>query len=959
MSLFEMSLAGGAMVLAVVLARALLLNKLPKATFVLLWALVAVRLLIPVAVPSPVSIASLVQRGVESQVASVVSSQPLAPAPSPTANPTTFEPSILPAPRTEAPTASEVSGVSNPEPAFVIAWDQVIPGVWALGAALCAGAFGITYLRCRREFRTSLPVGHPEAGAWLAEHQKELRRPLTLRQSDLVATPLTYGICKPVILVPKTCDWSAREQMDLMLAHELVHVRRFDAATKLLLIACVCIHWFNPLVWVMYVLANRDLELSCDERVVRSCGTGTRATYARTLIAMEETKSGLAPLYSGFSKTATKERIVAIMHIKKTSLVALATSASLIVGIPAALATSAMPSQDAPEQTRATPLSAPYSTDDWNTVVSKNRYSADDWSLVQALNVPDVESLTVEAFTDLALEVADTPEKRDRLIAILDDPAIYTQAPTNETARFVTNVLVPVLRENSRFFGALPEDDNNGASADAHWLGTGILVSADTVVGPLSPLGEALAEAGYSGSEVGYWISAHVLDANAITVGAYVQAIEDTRHAIDSLVDWDLVPTWQKDAGVKITAALEDIAANQSSADLLMEANWFFVSNANGMLTLGNSEGDASEALAGLPDDGSDATAELLASYIPLGLSYTFDTSAEEFVLTMEFGEQPVRSIYDEHRGAWIANSTNEFRLGSEAVDLVAVYEGDRLVGLRENTEFEQEALDAQRRTTTAEILAGAEAEEATLVAAVPLAAVNDETATAGAAEDLQALNAQYEAFDLVYDKATQSYLYQEEPVRYLFDGHVIDTNDDGTAASYATRNEYYNPRGTVDVHVVRATEYGADGSRNHLGEIVGVAPFTAAQENLAASLVEGYLARGTNQASTTEAEDDIASEPAAVTEQTTTPGTTGAQGLTVAGRLEPFLAYGLVYQNGNMTLNGTPVNAFVDMNQSGVFSYTSSTQYADGLYLRAVYTSDGTLTGLKEFDPGTAFVEE
>ena len=81
-----------------------------------------------------------------------------------------------------------------------------------------------------------------------------------------------------------------------VLEHEFVHIRRFDALWKLLLLAAACAHWFNPLVWVMYVLANRDLELSCDETVVRRFG-GARASYARVLIGMEAEKSGFAPLF--------------------------------------------------------------------------------------------------------------------------------------------------------------------------------------------------------------------------------------------------------------------------------------------------------------------------------------------------------------------------------------------------------------------------------------------------------------------------------------------------------------------------------------------------------------------------------------------------------------------------------------------------------------------------------------
>ena len=103
----------------------------------------------------------------------------------------------------------------------------------------------------------------------------------------------------------------------------------------------LCVHWFNPLVWVMYVLANRDIELSCDEAVVRLFGENTKAAYARTLISMEETRSGLAPLCNNFSKNAIEERITAIMKMKKTSIAAVLLAAVLVCGLSVGFATSA------------------------------------------------------------------------------------------------------------------------------------------------------------------------------------------------------------------------------------------------------------------------------------------------------------------------------------------------------------------------------------------------------------------------------------------------------------------------------------------------------------------------------------------------------------------------------------------------------------------------------------------
>ena len=168
-----------------------------------------------------------------------------------------------------------------------------------------------------------------------------------LRQSDQVSVPFTYGVLYPVALIPNACTAGTPDNLSRMrfvLAHELCHVRRHDVALKFVLAVALVLHWFNLMAWVMWVLANRDIELACDETVVCLLGCiaagKTRASYARALIEMEETKSGLAPLTlcSAFNKTAIEERIAAIRHIKKATCASLIASSLLIVGAPAAFA---------------------------------------------------------------------------------------------------------------------------------------------------------------------------------------------------------------------------------------------------------------------------------------------------------------------------------------------------------------------------------------------------------------------------------------------------------------------------------------------------------------------------------------------------------------------------------------------------------------------------------------------
>ena len=137
---------------------------------------------------------------------------------------------------------------------------------------------------------------------------------MEVRSLTGLSTPLAYGLIHLVILMPKNVDWGNERQLQYMLFHEYVHICRLDAISKFIVATTICIHWFNPMVWVLYVLFNRDIELACDECVVHHFGGNDRAAYARTLISMEEQRQGFAPFYNYFAKNAIEERIESIMR---------------------------------------------------------------------------------------------------------------------------------------------------------------------------------------------------------------------------------------------------------------------------------------------------------------------------------------------------------------------------------------------------------------------------------------------------------------------------------------------------------------------------------------------------------------------------------------------------------------------------------------------------------------------
>ena len=319
MSLLQMSLQGGGMILAITVLRALAMNRVPKKTFLALWAAALARLLVPFSLPSALSIYALMER----------------------------ESAVIPVRGPVVPAGQVSAAAAQAGPAAGAAF-PLWTAVWAAGALLCAAFFAAAYWRCCREFRMSLPVERDFARRWLETHP--LRRPLDIRQSDRISSPLTFGVLRPVILLPKDTDWGDEAALAYVLEHEFVHIQRFDALSKLLLTAALCVHWFNPLVWAMYVLANRDLELSCDEAVVRRFGGDRRAAYARVLIRMEETRGGLTPLCSHFSQNAMEERINAIMKTKKTTDASLILAAVLVAGTVTVFATTPQENGNGTEQ---------------------------------------------------------------------------------------------------------------------------------------------------------------------------------------------------------------------------------------------------------------------------------------------------------------------------------------------------------------------------------------------------------------------------------------------------------------------------------------------------------------------------------------------------------------------------------------------------------------------------------
>lgn len=262
-AILNMSLTGTIAIGLVLLVR-LALKKAPRVCAYALWAVVLFRLLCPVSLSSPASVLNL------------------APVPAPEAPVAAVEfvsvpnePVLLPE---EEPAAPSVS------PLAVAGW------IWAVGVGITA-AWGIrAYLRLKARLATSAPVSPG------------------VRAADDICSPFVLGLVRPVIYIPS--GMPERQQAQILL-HERHHIRRGDHIWKFLSCVALCLHWFNPAVWLAFLLADRDMELSCDEAVLNMLGPRVRSDYAQSLLDLS---TGLqrvtAPLAFGESETALRIRHV-------------------------------------------------------------------------------------------------------------------------------------------------------------------------------------------------------------------------------------------------------------------------------------------------------------------------------------------------------------------------------------------------------------------------------------------------------------------------------------------------------------------------------------------------------------------------------------------------------------------------------------------------------------------------
>lgn len=637
MTLLQMSFSGAVLILVIAVLRKGLFRVLPKRAFVALWCVALARLLIPVSLPAAFSAYSLLDRS--APVRTAIADTPAV----------YFVPTA-PAPAVAADMSDAAAG--GGPPAWIV--------LWAVGVAVCTLYFLWTYLRCVREFRMALPVENADAAAWLAAHP--LRRRMMLRQSQAVDAPLTYGVLRPVILVPKGMDWDPAGPMDYVLRHEYEHIRHFDPALKLVAVAAVCLHWWNPAVWLLYVLLNRDLELACDACVVRAMGDKSRVPYARALIGMEECRSTAHPLSAAFNQTAIEERITAVMRARRTPVVCVVLAMAVVACVAAAFATTSVGAlrSDLKE-------------------IPDGAFTSEESRRLFSLWFDGYEKMTVADYQEKIWNEFDAPEDRELLERFsLSEFTVQTDMTSPEERAFwafydyYVHICEPLTAERweSRTFGGTSTARGKGSGQE--W---------------------AVLE---------YDITLEVLDAEHLTVGTYDKTRKRAMSELGRL--WHGKTEAELRDAASLAVSLDEeiptLAARLSTDKLSVSVDYGFV------------------PLEGAPGGGMVFDAieqewdDVLAPYVPLGLVYTYAPDSTGNGLYMSYQGREVSGIMDEEAGLWITEHTGLSAYGPDAGELYVVYENGKRTGLRFATEEEQAVWTADRQKSTDASRTGADVPE-------------------------------------------------------------------------------------------------------------------------------------------------------------------------------------------------------------------------------------------------------
>ena len=296
LKLLNLSISASWLVLAVLVLR-LVSKRSPKWMNVLLWGIVALRLVLPFSVESALSLIP----SAETVSPAVVQFDP---APTITSGVSIIDNAVNPS-LSEHFAAVPTMSVN---PLYV--WTEIAGWVWLIGLGTMLLYALVSYLRLRRRVRVSLPV---------QDH---------IYLCDAISSPFILGVVKPHIYLPSGLDEVQRQNV---LSHEQAHLARRDHWWKPLGFALLAVYWFNPVLWLAYALLCRDIELACDERVIRTMDESAVKTYSTVLLACSMPRKAVITCPLAFGEVGVKERVKNALHYKKPAFWVVAASVAVCV----------------------------------------------------------------------------------------------------------------------------------------------------------------------------------------------------------------------------------------------------------------------------------------------------------------------------------------------------------------------------------------------------------------------------------------------------------------------------------------------------------------------------------------------------------------------------------------------------------------------------------------------------
>lgn len=296
LKLLNLSISASWLVLAVLVLR-LISKRSPKWVNVLLWGIVALRLVLPFSIESAVSL-----------IPSAETVSPAAvqfdPAPTITSGVSVIDNAV------NSSLSEHFSAVPTASVNPLYVWTEIAGWVWLIGLGAMLLYALVSYLRLRRRVSVSLPV---------QDH---------IYLCDAISSPFILGVVKPHIYLPSGLDEVQRQNV---LAHEQAHLARRDHWWKPLGFVLLAVYWFNPVLWLAYTLLCRDIELACDERVIRTMDESAVKTYSTVLLACSMPRKAAITCPLAFGEVGVKERVRNALHYKKPAFWVVAASVAVCV----------------------------------------------------------------------------------------------------------------------------------------------------------------------------------------------------------------------------------------------------------------------------------------------------------------------------------------------------------------------------------------------------------------------------------------------------------------------------------------------------------------------------------------------------------------------------------------------------------------------------------------------------